>query len=106
MKSSNAESLRRFDWGRIIIFPPLLVLGVLAALVPPPRRSPKLLCRAVVGNTRRGVERLLGPPHASAQHVWYYPLRRSRRLILAIEFDEQVARAAGVVRFGAFTSGG
>jgi len=106
MKSLSAETSRRFDWGRLIIFPPLLVLGILAALVPPPRRSPKLLCRAVVGNTRRGIEQLLGPPHASAQHVWYYPLRRSGRLILAIEFDQQIARAAGIVRFGTFISGG
>jgi hypothetical protein len=103
MKSSLASS-RGFDWGRIIVFPPLLLLGILASLVRAPRRSPRMLCRGIVGNRRRAIETMLGPPHASALHVWYYPLRRSDRSILAIEFDDEIARAARVVPFGALTN--
>jgi len=78
-------------------------------LPPTPDESLPLLAEAIVGNTKAAVASVFGPPRSAALRgvvnasaafttgywhatTWYYPLPRSRRLAMAIEFDDDNAR--------------
>jgi hypothetical protein len=54
------------------------------------------LRHAIVGNGKREIASVFGPPHSAAiigaGDTWYYPLRPSERLAMAISFEKGTAR--------------
>lgn len=51
---------------------------------------------AIVGNGKREISSVFGPPHSAAvrgaHDTWYYPLRDRERLAMAISFNNDLAR--------------
>jgi len=91
-----------------IVFAALVAIGLIAALLGGRRgwrggaRSPQLsrLCRAIVGADRRAIAAALGPPSTRTMQddTWYYAIDPRRRLALAIDFVQGIARQTHVLR--------
>jgi hypothetical protein len=81
---------------------------------PPTReRALPMLADAIVGNSKAAVAAVFGPPRGAVlfhdtpnvsasrsfwdADTWYYPLPRTGKLAMAIEFDENYARAVQFV---------
>jgi len=71
------------------------------------RERARRLSRAIVGNDKHSIAAALGSPQASAgaaspqavflASTWYYRLDSRHRLAIAIEFENDIARAAHVL---------
>jgi hypothetical protein len=80
---------------------------------PTRERALPMLADAIVGNTKAAVASVFGPPRGAVLRdddagtgpartfwdadTWYYPLPRTGKLAMAIEFDEDHARAVQFV---------